>query len=202
MGYAVMNASANGVAELDKMLATRLLTFDAAGIYSSASRIVGSLVLPVIAMMLSAMPRLFRDRSYARKTLQWWLLASAGAYGVLAAVAMEFVAPWIEALLGTEYMGSGDIISLLAFAVPALSVRAAAMNVLTTLERPWMRIALELIGWMAIVALALVFVDSRGSSGLALAIICTEWLLAVSSVILISFLSPSRPKSIGGARPL
>lgn len=195
-GYAVMNASANGVAELDKMLAARLLSFGAAGVYSAASRVVGSLVLPVIAMVLAAMPRLFRDGMAAGKSLHYWLFASAAAYGLLAAAVMMLAAPWIESLLGAAYAGVSELIHLLAFAIPAVSMRAAATNILTTLGRPWLRVCLELIGWLVIVALALAFVRSHGNSGLALSVICAEWLLAVGSVALISMITDPSHKSI------
>lgn len=194
-GYAVMNASANGVAELDKMLAARLLPFGAAGVYSAASRVVGSLVLPVMAMILAAMPRLFRDGTAAGKTLHYWLFVIAAIYGLLAAAAMVLAAPWIESLLGGAYVGVSALIQLLAFAVPAVSLRAAATNILTTLERPWLRICLELIGWLVIIALALVFFRSHGSAGLALSIICAEWLLAVGSVVLVSMITDSSQRT-------
>lgn len=200
-GYAVMNASANGVAELDKMLAVRLLPFGAAGVYSAASRVVGSLVLPVMAMVLAAMPRLFREGPTACKALHYWLFAVAGIYGLLAAIVMTLAAPWIESVLGESYTGVSELIHLLAFAVPAVSMRAAATNVLTTLERPWTRVCLELIGWLVIVMLAFAFVRSHGSLGLAFSIICAEWLLAVSSVVLISTISAFPNKTVDGARP-
>ncbi|MEQ6330160.1 oligosaccharide flippase family protein [Pseudomonas chengduensis] len=199
-GYAVTNASANGVAELDKILASRFLSLGAAGIYAAASRIVGSLVLPVMAMVLAAMPRLFRDGT-AGKTLHYWLFAFAALYGLLAAAVMALAAPWIESLLGGAYIGVGELIRLLAFAVPAVSIRAAATNVLTTLERPWMRVCLELTGWLVIVALALAFVRSYGGVGMAFSIICAEWLLAVSSVVLIGMITEPSRKSADGTTP-
>ncbi|HDY98139.1 MAG TPA: lipopolysaccharide biosynthesis protein [Pseudomonas sabulinigri] len=200
-GYAVMNASAHGVAELDKMLAIRLLPLGIAGVYSVASRVVGSLVLPVIAMMLAAMPRLFREGAVTGRSLQYWLFTFAGIYGLLAAVFIALASPWVEALLGEAYSGVGNLISLLAYAVPAISVRAAATNVLTTLERPWVRIFLELSGWLVIVVLALLFVRSHGSQGLAISIIYAEWILAAGSVFLISIISASSSKAEGGTRP-
>jgi len=199
-GYALMNASANGVAELDKMLAARLLPFDAAGIYSAASRIVGSLVLPVMGMILSAMPRLFRDGLTSGMYLQYWLFVVAGLYGVLAAAVMALIAPWVESVLGEAYAGIGELIRMLVFAIPAICVRAAATNVLTTLERPWVRIGLELVGWLVIVVLALAFVQSRESTGLVFSIICSEWLLAVGSVVLINMISVSSRKSSHGIK--
>ncbi|MGM3386088.1 oligosaccharide flippase family protein [Stutzerimonas stutzeri] len=199
VGYAVMNASANGVAELDKILAARLLSLGGAGAYSAASRMVGSLALPVMAMILAAMPRLFRERATANNSLRHWMLAVAATYGFLAAIAMAFVAPWIESFLGHAYAGITELIRLLALAIPAVSVRATATNILTTLERPWLRVCLELVGWLVIFVLALVFVRSHGATGLALSIICAEWLLAVGSVVLISIITYSSRTSIDGA---
>ncbi|SFM91903.1 hypothetical protein SAMN05216217_1362 [Halopseudomonas yangmingensis] len=154
-GYAITNISASGVSELDKMLAVRLLPLGIAGVYSAASRVVGSLVMPVMAMILSAMPRLFRSEAATGKKLQCWLFTIAGIYGFFAATTMIIFSPWIELALGEIYSGVSELIHTLAFAVPALCVRAAATNVLTTLGRPWIRISLELTGWVVIVVLAL-----------------------------------------------
>src|SRR5690606_21185565 len=131
--------------------------------------------LPVMAMMLSAMPRLFRNDAVAGHTLQRWLLVVAGLYGCLAAAITVLLSPWVEQLLGSVYAGVSELICLLAFSVPALCVRAAATNVLTTLQRPWLRIGLELTGWLVIVVLAQILAQSRGSLGLAIAVICAEW---------------------------
>lgn len=195
-GYAVMNTSANGVSEIDKVLAVRLLPFEFAGIYSAASRIVGALVLPVMAMILAAIPRLFRDGAASGRQLQYWLFALASGYGLLVAVAIAFAAPWIESLLGVTYAGVGELIHILAYAVPAMCVRTAAMNMLTTLEQPWMRICLELVGWSFIVVMAIILVRTQAGTGLALSIICAEWFLAIASVVLINVISTSAHKPL------
>lgn len=184
-GYAVMGISSSGVAELDKILSVRYLPSDAAGIYSSASRIVGSLVLPVMAMILSAMPRLFRDRTSSGRKLQCYLFLVAGLYGCGAGLSVAYSAPWLELLLGDSYSGVADVIYLLAFAVPATSVRATATNILSTQERPWLRILLEFFGWVLVIVLVGVLVEFCGISGFALAIIYTEWVLAACSVALV-----------------
>lgn len=196
-GYAVMNTSANGLTEIDKVLAVRLLPFDVAGIYSVASRIVGALVLPVMAMILAVIPRLFREGAASGRPLHYWLFSLAAIYGVLVAVVMAVAAPWLESLLGSKYAGVRELIQILVYAVPAMCVRVAAANILTTLEKPWVRICLELVGWGAISVLALILVQLRGSSGLAFSIICAEWLLAICSVALIIIvLVPSACESV------
>lgn len=199
-GYALMNVSANGVTELDKMLATRLLSSNAAGIYAAASRIVSSFVLPIMALVLAAMPRLFRDGAVAGKTLQYWLFFFAAVYGILAAIAIILAAPRIELLLGADYVGARDFIQLLALAVPAVCVRATATNILTTLERPWVRISLEFFGWVVILLLAIIFVKKQGDLGLSFSIVCAEWLLAIGSVILVNNISTSSDKSSSGEK--
>lgn len=188
-GYALMSTSANGLAELDKVAAVRFLPSEAAGIYSAGSRIVGSLVIPVIALVLAAMPRLFRAKAQSVRKLHLWLFMSAGLYGLTAAIGIAAISPWIEAQLGDAYKGIGGVVYLLSFSVPAVSLRATAMNVLTTLERPWLRITLEIVGWCCIFVIAFFLFRQGVSSGMAIAIVVTEWLLAavaIFSVITIS----------------
>ena len=188
-GYALMSTSANGLAELDKVAATRFLPSEAAGIYSAGSRIVGSLVIPVIALVLAVMPRLFRAEAQSVRKLHFWLFVSAGLYGLTAAVGISVISPLIESLLGDAYKGIGEVVYLLSFSVPAVSLRATAMNVLTTLERPWLRIMLEIAGWCCIFVFAFFLFRQGVSSGMAIAIVVTEWLLAAVAIFFVITIS-------------
>ena len=180
-GYAFLNISASGVAELDKLLATKLLAAGPAGTYAAASRIVGSLVLPVIAMVISAMPRLFKKNTGHDSRLEYWLFASAACYGFASGFALWLFAPWFQSLFGPGYTDLAEIIRWLAWAVPAICLRAAAVNVLSTIDRPWLRVALEISGWCSIAVLAWVMSPMMGARGLAVAVACTEWTLASTS---------------------
>lgn len=180
-GYAFLNVSASGVAELDKLLATKLLAAGPAGIYAAASRIIGSLVLPVIAMVISAMPRLFKKDSKYGNRLQYWLFISAACYGFISGFALWVFAPWFQSLFGPSYTELTEIIRWLAWAVPAICLRAAAVNVLTTIDRPWVRVALEISGWCSIATLAWIMSPMMGARGLVVAVACTEWALASTS---------------------
>ena len=184
-GYAFLNISASGVAELDKLLATKLLDAGPAGIYAAASRIIGSLVLPVIAMVISAMPRLFKKNTGHDSRLQYWLFASAGCYGFVSGFALWLFAPWFQSLFGPIYTDLAEIIRWLAWAVPAICLRAAAVNVLSTIDRPWLRVALEISGWCSIAVLAWLMSPTMGARGLAVAVACTEWILASTSWVII-----------------
>src|SRR5690606_5391161 len=59
-GYAALAMTAAGPSEVDKILAVKLLPMGVTGVYIAASRVIGAATLTIIALLLSAMPRLFR----------------------------------------------------------------------------------------------------------------------------------------------
>ncbi|MGH8278125.1 MAG: lipopolysaccharide biosynthesis protein, partial [Gammaproteobacteria bacterium] len=88
--YAVINITKAGPAELDKTLATKLLALDAAGLYAAGARVIGAITLPITAMMVSSLPRLFREgQAKPERTgrlLRWMFSVAAGYSIVLAGV--------------------------------------------------------------------------------------------------------------------
>lgn len=180
-GYALQTASTSGISEMDKMLSAKLLSSASAGIYAAASRAVSALVLPITAMMVSAMPRLFREAVRDSRHLLRWLFACAGTYGIAAGLGIWLAAPLLQAMFGPRYDGVVEIVRWLAWAVPATSLRTTAANVLTTIDQPWPRIALELLGWITIVLLGVMLAPGMHSHGLALAVVAAEWLMACAS---------------------
>ena len=77
-GFAALNITNMGPAELDKTLAARLMPMAEAGVYSAGARAIGAVVLPVGAMLLSALPRLFREGSEHQqsKRLTNWIFSA------------------------------------------------------------------------------------------------------------------------------
>lgn len=177
-GYAILNTSTSGMAELDKLLAVRLLSPGPAGIYAAASRVISALMTPVIAMTNSAMPRLFREADHSKSRLHHWLFCCSAFYGLIAGLCAWLFGSWVQPLFGQNYRGIEEVIGWLAWAVPAISLRSAAVTVLTTIDLPWLRVVMELFGALTIAALALGLTPSQGSFGLALSVVCAEWLIA------------------------
>jgi O-antigen/teichoic acid export membrane protein/SAM-dependent methyltransferase len=193
-GYAVLNLTATGPAELDKTLALKLLPLAVAGVYAAGARVIGALTLPVIAMMLSAMPRLFRDgqtdRIRSNQLLRWVFAASLG-YSLLLAVALWIAAPLFDLLFGPRYHGLSDIIRWLTLAVPGMALRIAAGSTLMALGRPWMRVSFELGGLAVLSTAALLLAPRWVLSGLPLALACSEWSMAILGWLLIDILRRS-----------
>lgn len=182
-GYAFLNVSAIGVAELDKLLATKLLAAGPAGVYAAASRVVGALVLPVVALVISAMPRLFKQDTGSGRKLHSWIFICSATYGGLAGIAIWNFAPIFQSIFGNNYTGLEDAIRWLAWAVPGISLRAAAVNILTATDRPWLRVFLELTGWIILISSSWIFASSMGIQGVAFSVMYSEWVVATGAWI-------------------
>lgn len=192
-GFALLGFSARGPTELDKILAVQLLALPAAGTYALASRIVGAATLPVTALMLSAMPSLFRaPTSPHQPKLTLTIFATSAAYGASAGAILYLCAPLGSGIFGPEYEGVDATLRHLSAAAPALSLRIAASNILMTTFGPWKRFGIELIGLCALPALAIAFSNILGNAALPAAYVATEILMAALGWLSIIFLTLQR----------
>lgn len=178
-GFALMMITANGPAEVDKILAARLLPLDTAGLYAAASRVIGASVTPILSMMVSALPRLFLQTDRQRANLLKWLFVAALAYGIAAFTVLHALAPLIDWAFGTRFFGVGDNIRMLALAVLPMCLRVAATNTLMTMGSPWLRVGTETAGIVLLLLLALGLTPSWSTTGLIIAVAITELVMAL-----------------------
>lgn len=185
-GFAALNLSAMGPTELDKTLALRLLPLPVAGVYAASARVIGALVLPVMALMLATLPRLFRDshRRRARALLRG-ILVSALIYGVFAVGLLLASAQALEWMFGRRYEGMASILHWLAIAVPGMALRIAAGNALMSGSYPWLRAGTELLGLVVLCTTAMFLVPINHQAGMPLALACSEWSMAIAGWILV-----------------
>ena len=187
-GYATLALTSLGPSELDKILASKLLTFGVAGIYVAASRVVGAATLPVNALMFSIMPRLFRHSTQAPalgQRLNIAIFVVTLLYGTVLAVLLWLTAPWVQWLFGPEYADLAKMLRWLCWAVPGMALRIAAGSILMTLERPWRRAAFETLGVLSLVSTAIAFIPQFGAIGMAAALGISEWGMAIVGFIYI-----------------
>lgn len=186
-GYAVLALTATAPGELDKMLAVKLLPLGVSGLYAAASRIVGAATLPVIALLLSVMPKLFRNSEkdpLQNKRLMNWIFASVFLYGMLLAGLLWMTAPVVELMFGEQYVGLGEMLKWLCVAAPGLALRMAAGSVLMSMSKSWMRAAFEVCGVLVLVVSSVVFFQHFGGKGMALALTVSEWTMAILGLYL------------------
>lgn len=187
-GYATLALTAAGPTELDKMLAVKLLPLGIGGLYIAASRVIGAATLPVTALLLAAMPRLFRGHTESEaqsQQLNRWILGAVLIYSIILAWLLWLLAPWIEWLFGHKYHGITKILRWLSWVVPALSLRISLASILMTMDKPWLRAGIEVFGMLALVSVAIIFYPLMGVVGMGVALAVSEWGMAVASGLII-----------------
>jgi len=182
-GFALLALTASGPTELDKVLAARLLPLEMAGIYSAASRMMGALVVPVSSLMISALPRLFREsgNGLPQPALLRWIFGGSLAYGVTAAAALWLLSPVVQLLFGNGFDELSRVTGWLSLVVPGLCLRQAAASILMTMGNPWARVGIEAAGTALLVASATALVLGGVTQGVVIAVICAETAMAAFS---------------------
>lgn len=187
-GYAALAITATSPAELDKTLATKLLPLSASGLYAAGARVIGAATLPVVAMMLSALPRLFREgQDQPRRTarLLRWIFAATLAYSTALAIVLWLIAPLFVLVFGLKYQGIQHVVHWLCLAVPGMALRMAAGSTLMALGKPLMRVGFEVAGLVVLVIAALVLTAHFGAAGMPLALACSEWTMAAIGSVMV-----------------
>jgi len=192
VGYATLSLTAAGPSELDKMLAVKLLPLGVSGLYAAASRVIGAATLPVTALLLSALPRLFRqagEQSAQSQRLNRWIYLSVLIYGMALAGLLWFAAPAVQWLFGSQYQGMGDMLRWLCLAVPGLVLRLTVASILMTQDKPWLRAGFEVFGMATLAIAAFALYPMFGSKGMALALAASEWGMVLIAMIFIKLTS-------------
>lgn len=187
-GYAALAITAMSPGELDKTLATKLLPLAESGMYAAGARAIGAATLPVMAMMLSALPRMFRERhEQSRRTVSLLrrIYAAGLAYSVVLVVVLWFIAPAFVWVFGARYQGIQHTIRWLCLAVPGMTLRMSTGSILLALGKPWMRVGFEVTGLLILGFGAPLLTAKLGPTGMPLALACAEWTMAIAGGALI-----------------
>ncbi len=191
-GFATLSLTAAGPGELDKMLAVKLLPLGVSGLYAAASRVIGAATLPVTALLLSALPKLFRqsDSNDAQsRRLNRWIYLSVLIYGLSLAGLLWLLAPAVQWLFGSQYHGMGDMLRWLCLAVPGLVLRMTVANELMASNKPWLRAVFEVLGMATLAIAAFALYPQFGAKGMALALAASEWGMVLAGMVFIKMKS-------------
>lgn len=187
-GYAVLATTAAAPSELDKITASKLLNPLAAGSYAASARIAAAMVIPVIALMLAMIPKLYR-RSFVADgpTSDLPLFWATVGYGAVAAGALYLLAPVLALLIGPSYVGLSDYVSWFAFIVPGMCLRLSAVNLLMTMNLPWRRAAVEMLGAAALVVFAVMLAKLRVEAPVLISVAIVEYGMAAVGWVMVGY---------------
>ncbi|WP_430388218.1 lipopolysaccharide biosynthesis protein [Dyella sp. 20L07] len=186
--YAAMLLVAANPTELDKIVAVRQVGANDAGLYIASSRVMGALVMPVLAMLLAAQPRLFRHahtKEHDGHKLVRMIFVLALGWGLLSGSLLAAASPLLPMLFGEGYARTAQLIPCMAITAPFLSLRLAAGSVLVALGHPLERVFFELAGIVLLLTGMLVFTHLFGVLGLVAAVIMAESAMCLLGLLLV-----------------
>lgn len=189
-GYATLAMTAAGPNELDKILAVKLMPLGASGLYAAASRVIGASVLPVIALLLSVMPKLFRTHNndnQQNQRLTFLVIGAALIYSLGLAGTLWLFAPSIEWLFGVNYAGMSDMLKWLCLAVPGLALRISMANVLMSRNLPWARASIQILGMAILLFSAMIFHLKNYTFTMPLAFAISEWSMVLFGTLILQW---------------
>jgi O-antigen/teichoic acid export membrane protein len=167
--------------DIDKTMLGRLASFEAAGIYAAADRVVGMAFTPVMALLTAAYARFFRAGSegmrgtaaYAKR-----LLPVSLGYGILVGLFLLLAAPVVPLILGDSYQDSVEALRWLAV-IPALSaLYYLAADALTGADAQGIRTVFQVLAAILNVGLNLILIPAYSWRGAAWATIASVGFLA------------------------
>ncbi len=176
-------------AEIDKTLMLKLSNPSDTGVYSAAARIVSAGSLPLVAYILSTVPKLFRmgEHGYVytvRASLK--LLCPAVAYGIIAGLGLYFCAPLFPLILGQDFENSAKLIRWLS-PLPLLYGSSNLMlTVLTCTNLQWVRFWVEGTGFGLNILLNISFIPIYGITGPVISLLVSQSVLNLALVLIIT----------------
>ena len=187
--YAAMAFTALNPAELDKALVLRYLGAGPAGYYAAATRALAAAITPIVGMVMTSQPRLFRHAHETdpgtKKLVQIIVLACLG-WGVAATAAIQILASPLGHLFGASFVGLDQVLRDVSWVAMPMAVRIGCGGVLIAIGHPLIRASYEAVGLGVLVITMSVMLPRYGLSGAATALIVSELVFATLGVIMVA----------------
>lgn len=198
--FSLINFLSLATAEVDKVLAFNLLSASAAGIYALSARIIGALTLPIGAIIVASLPRLFRAGIAHHTDITKWIFFIGLAYSFSAGLCLWWGAGYLAYFFGNGFEGLEVALKYISLVVPALVLRIIAGNILMTRGQTWLRFIYEAIGLLALTLLFFLLSAPFNINGLIGGLAIAEWMMATVGWLMIAKLgtkhiSPNHPEN-------
>lgn len=187
--FSLMNFSSAASGEFDKALAPYFLALPLAGSFAVAARVTSATTLPVVALMISALPRLFRLRlrtAEGNNRLSRRLLWSILIYACAVSAGLWFLAPFVRLVFGNEYTQLTLALRSFCGVLPAMVLWGAMANILISRSQPLCRVAIETSGAALLLPVAWVLVRWAHLMGMIAALGIVQWGMVCTGLFVIT----------------
>jgi O-antigen/teichoic acid export membrane protein/peptidoglycan/xylan/chitin deacetylase (PgdA/CDA1 family) len=178
--------------DIDKAMLARLGSLGVTGIYGAAYRIIDVAFLPVRSLVFAAYPRFFARGAAgvrAAAALARSLVPAAGAYGLVAGVALFVLAPLVPIVLGGSFAGVGAAIRWLAILPLLRAMHYFAADALTGAGHQGLRTTAQIGVAVLNVCLNLFLIPAYSWIGAAWASLLSDGVLAISLWLILHVLA-------------
>lgn len=191
-GHAASWTTATGSTMLDKSFVLHWGGDSTSGLYAATYRIAAVIAMPLDAMVMAAMPRLFRagrQPEHNRRLLAAMGLATI-AYSSGAAILLWLGAPLLPWLLGRDFAAAGPAMRWMGLFVLAYSLRQIGCHALIGRGMKVRKTAVEAGGLILMSILSVLLIPTHGVLGAAWMIIGAEAAMATTAWFLLQCCAP------------
>lgn len=168
LGYSMMRVIDTALVSIDKTLVLRLADPASAGWYTAAFRLASVLAIPVSALAMAALPRLFRARGGDQSARMARTLLLSSLIGGGAASAGMIAASWaLPLLLGDDFARSAQAARYLCLTPFLIGLCSTGANVLVTSDRRRLRMMAQAAGLAVLAVLGFTLIPPFGIAGAA-----------------------------------
>lgn len=174
------------LADIDKAMLARFDTLAATGGYAAAYRVADLLLMPTLALLTAALPRMFRIGEAGSPALIKYarvLAVPSLALGVLSSIVLWCLAPALPWVLGPSFTDAVTPLRWIAFLPLVALPRLLVQHVLVGVDRHRTAVAFIVSGAVLNIAMNLVAIPGFGWKGAVAATYATEALMAVGMAI-------------------
>jgi O-antigen/teichoic acid export membrane protein len=175
--FSVSQSSQTIYNDIDKTLLASMASLEVAGLYTAAYRFIDFTFTPISGLLISSYANFFRHGvDGVRSSLNWSkkIILWAGAYGLLAAIALYFISGLLPFFLGSAYNETAVILRWLAPLILFKSVELLIANILTGSGHQGVRTSIQLFLALENFLVTIWLIQLYGWFGAVLASLTTE----------------------------
>lgn len=166
--FLLLDLKSRAAGALDKLFLLNMHGAQAVGLYSAGLRVIEAATLPFQAFLRSVAPRLFRRQngvdSGPRASLGI-VVGVISVLGLLVAVAIYLLAPFLPVLLGHDWSESVDVVRWLALFPLLYGLHHTLLVRVVGIASPGTRLGIELIGLLVGVLAYVLLIPGLGILG-------------------------------------
>lgn len=188
LGFSLSAMASTAHGEIDKALLLRLGGAAETGHYSLASRVLSAATTPLIAYILAAIPRLFREGESGivqTTRLALRLLPPILLYGGLVALGILACAPLLPLVFGSDFAEALRLLYWLAPLPLLIGMSKLSLTLLSASGHQRLRVMFEGVALVINIALNLMLIPFHGAEGAAMAMLASQALLVVLPSIVV-----------------